>query len=90
MSFGFDEDDFQAATKGAGKYEYFDWYDYDKVKKLNEQKSKQWIKLFVKLKTANEKGDKEALTKAREALRKHEAEGKICKKKAEEAGFYWC
>lgn len=88
MNFNLDEDDLP--MKGFNKYEYFDWYDYAKVEKLNESRSKQWLKLYVKLKKAKESGDESALAKAREAMRKHEADTQICKRKAEEAGHYWC
>lgn len=37
------------------EYEYFDWYDFDKVEKLNQKRSKQLLKLFVKLKNAKKK-----------------------------------
>jgi len=87
MSFDFEDD--VKPPKGCGKYDYFDWYDYDKVEKLNQTRSSQWITIFKKLKDAKEKGDENSLTKARAALRKHEAENKILKQKAEEAGHYW-
>ena len=74
----------------SNKYEYFDWYDYDKVEKLNQSRSKQWLKIYKKIMDAREKDDKSALTKAYEELSKHEKQDSILKKKAEDAGFYWC
>lgn len=89
MSFDFEDDDLKL-PKGYSKYEYFDWYDYDKVEKLNKKRSKEWLKLYVKLREAKKNGDEKAFNKAQEAFRKHEAESKICKQKAEEAGYCWC
>ena len=71
------------------EYEYFDWYDFNKVEKLNQKRSKQWLKLFVKLKGAKEKNDPKAMAKAREALKKHETLDKFLKQKASISGYYW-
>jgi urate oxidase len=72
------------------KYEYFDYYDHAELEKLNEKRSKQWIRLYKKIKGAKEKGDEKAFTKAKEAMKKHEDEDSFIKAKAEETGFYWC
>lgn len=39
---------------------------------------------------AREKGDEEALAKAKEVMRKHETQDNIIKTKARATGFYWC
>lgn len=66
-----------------------DWYDSKKVEAFNKKRSMEWIKLYAKLKEARNSGDGESLSKAREALRKHEAKDKVFKKCAEEAGNCW-
>jgi hypothetical protein len=75
---------------GFGKYDYFDWWDHDKVKELNDKHSKQWIQLYKKVRDAKEKGDEKALDKARQAFRKHEEKGRKYKEKAKETYYYWC
>ncbi|MEI8366660.1 MAG: hypothetical protein WCF65_09625 [Parachlamydiaceae bacterium] len=87
MSFDFDV--VIKNDRGYCKYDYFDWYDYDKVEKLNQKRSKEWIKLYSKLREAKKNGDEKTFTKMRESLKKHETESKILKKKTEEAGHYW-
>lgn len=72
------------------EYEYYDYYDHDKLEKLQEKRSLQWIKLYKKMMDAREKGDEKALVKAKEDMRKHEAQNKIIKAKARATGFYWC
>jgi hypothetical protein len=84
----FDDEDFPRGDS-LGGYDYFDWYDQDKVEKLNQSRAKQWIKLYAKLKEAKKNGEEKALIKAREAFRKHEAETRDLKAKATEAGTYW-
>lgn len=54
MSFEFEDDDLKP-PKGCSKYEYFDWYDHDKVAKLNERRSREWLKIYKNLKEAREK-----------------------------------
>jgi predicted transcriptional regulator len=83
-------DDESEEKKVPGKYEYFDWYDYYKVEKLNQSRANQWLKIYKKLRDTQEKGDQDATVKARTDLRKLDDENKILKKKAEEAGYYWC
>lgn len=63
--------------------------DEDKYEKLNEKRSKQWIRLYQKITIARDKGDEQALRKAQEAMIKHEQKDKIFKAKAEKAGFDW-
>lgn len=82
------EDDLKPA-KGGKKYTPFNWDDSDKVKALNRTRSRQFIKLYVKLKKAKKDGDDETFRKTMEALRKHEAKNKIFKAYAEEAGNDW-
>lgn len=77
--------DFEASSK----YDYFDWYDYDKVEKLQEKRARQWLKIYGKIMDTEEKGDSIALAKAQEALRVHEQQDSILKKKAAAAGYYW-
>lgn len=69
--------------------EYFDWYDYEEIEKLNEKHSRQWIKLYKKIKDASEKGGEKAMAKAREVFRKHEEKGRKYKQKATAAGYCW-
>lgn len=63
--------------------------DEDKYEKMNEKRSKQWIKLYQKMMIARDKGDEQALRKAREAMIKHEQKDRIFKSKAKDAGFDW-
>lgn len=58
-----------------------DFYDYDKLEKLEERRARKWIKLYVKAK----KGEEKAL----EDLKKHEKENAEIKEKARAAGYYW-
>ncbi len=71
------------------KYKYFDWYDFNKVEKLNQNRSKQLLKLLVKLKNANKKNDVKAIAKAREALKRHEEQDEVFKENARKCGYYW-
>lgn len=71
------------------EYEYYDYNDHNKLEKLQEKRSFQWIKLYKKIRDAKEKGDEKALAKAKEAMRKHEAQDQIIKAKANETGYYW-
>lgn len=75
--------------KGCGKYDYFDWYDYNAVEKLRGERAKTYIALVRKWHNAKEKNDEEAKKKAFKAMSKHKAEDEILKKKAENAGSYW-
>lgn len=72
------------------KFEYFDYYDHGELEKLNEKRSKQWIKLYKDIIDARKKGNEKGLIKAKEAMRKHDDQDRFIKAKAEEAGFYWC
>lgn len=58
-----------------------DFYDYEKLEKLQESRAKKWIKLILKAR----QGDPRAL----EAIKKHEAEDREIKKRANQAGYYW-
>lgn len=89
MSYDFEDEELRS-SKGCSKYDYFDWYDYAKVEKLNQMRSKQWLKLYAKLRKAEKEGDTKAFTKIRESLRNHETENEILKRRAESAGYYWC
>jgi hypothetical protein len=70
-------------------YDYFNWYDYEEVEKLNDKYSKQWLRLHKKRMDARDKGDEATLKKTMESIRKHEAKGQMFKQKAEEAGYCW-
>ena len=72
----------------ASKYDYFDWYDHDKVEKLQEKRARQWLKIYGKIMDAKKNGDNDALTKAQEALRAHNQQDSILKRKASVAGYY--
>jgi hypothetical protein len=71
-------------------YDDYDFYDHDKLEKLNEARSKQWIRIYKRMITARGKGDEKALAKAREAMRKHEEKDAILKEKARQTGYCWC
>jgi hypothetical protein len=58
-----------------------DFYDHEKLEKLQESRARKWLKLFLKAK----QGDPGAL----KAVKKHEAEDREIKRKANETGFYW-
>ena len=58
-----------------------DFYDWDALEKLRDQRRRKFMKLIVK---AN-KGDE----KAKKAIRKYEAEEDILKEKATATGYYW-
>lgn len=71
------------------EYKYFDWYDFNKIEKLNERRSKQLLKLLVKFKNANKKKDVKAIAKAQEALKRHEKQDEVFKENARKCGYYW-
>ncbi len=58
-----------------------DFYDYEKLEKLQENRARKWMKLFFKAK----RGDAGAV----EAIKKHEAEDREIKRRANQAGYYW-
>lgn len=70
-------------------YDYFDWYDHDKVSKLNEERNKKKILLIRKITAAKKKGDEKDITKASKAYLKHIKEDEVLKKKAEDTYYYW-
>lgn len=61
--------------------ECIDFYDHDKLEKLQEKRALKWLKLYVKAKH----GDPKAI----EALKKHELEDREIRRRAHEAGYYW-
>lgn len=61
--------------------ERIDFYDHDKLKKLHERRAMKWLRLFLKAK----KGD----PKAKEDIKKHEAEDRLLRARANETGYYW-
>jgi hypothetical protein len=58
-----------------------DFYDHEKLEKLQESRARKWLKLFLKAK----QGDPGAV----EAIKKHEAEDREIKRRANETGYYW-
>lgn len=71
------------------KYEKFDWRDFDKVEKLNQKRSHQWLKIYAKIHFTDKENDIETIEKAKEDLKKHEVLDSFLKKKAAAAGYYW-
>ena len=61
--------------------ELIDFYDHEKLEKLQESRARKWLKLFLKAK----QGDPKAL----EAIKKHEAEDRELKRRASQSGYYW-
>lgn len=68
----------------------YEYYDHKKLEKLQDKRSMQWLKLYKKMMDARKKGDEKSLSKAREALMKHEEKDEIIKEKANNTGFFWC
>lgn len=66
-----------------------DWYDKDEVEKFNEKRSKQWFRLYKKMMDARNNDDEIALSKAREAMQKHEKQDAIYRDMAIEADNDW-
>ncbi len=58
-----------------------DFYNYDKLDKLHEMRSRKWLKLFFKTKNGNQKDI--------EVIRKHEAQDKELKRRSRLADYYW-
>jgi hypothetical protein len=63
--------------------------DEDKIEKLQEKRARKWLQLYKKFMDAREKNDKAALEKTKEALRKHDEQDRVFKKKAEESCSFW-
>jgi len=61
--------------------ERINFYNRDKVDKLHKSRAMKWLKLFLKAK----RGDPKAI----ESIKKHEAEDRLLKARAMEAGYYW-
>lgn len=61
--------------------ELIDFYDYEKLDKLHESRAKKWLKLFLKA----SKDD----SKAKAAIKKHEAEDRELKRRSSATGYYW-
>ena len=72
-----------------GIHRDYDFYDYDKVEKLQEKRSRKLMRIYKKILDAREKGDTKAIEKAREALMKHEEQDQIFKEKSQQSGYYW-
>ena len=68
---------------------YFDWYNYEAVEKLQQERSRKYMDLVRKWVEAKESGKEEVMKKAFNALSKHKKENEVFKKKAEDAGQYW-
>ena len=66
-----------------------DWDDSNEVEKFNNKRSKQWFKLYKKMMEARNIDDEIALSKAREAMQKHEQQDAIYRDKAIEADNNW-
>lgn len=58
-----------------------DFYDWEKLDRLQEKRAKKLLSLLSKAKDGDQK--------AKEALRKHKAEEKILKTKATITGYHW-
>lgn len=58
-----------------------DFYDWKSLEKLQERRAKKFIKLWAKAKEGDQK--------AKEELRKHQAEDRVLKARANETGYYW-
>lgn len=58
-----------------------DFYDYDQLDRLRENRARKWLKLSVQA----EKGD----PKAKRAIKKHEALDRELKIRASITGYYW-
>lgn len=67
----------------------YDFYDYEKVQKLQNERARKYMDLVRKWHDAKEKGDEEAMKKAAKAMLKHKDADKVLKEKAEKAGYYW-
>lgn len=66
---------------GVPTIERIDFYDHGKLEKLQERRARKWIRLFLKAK----RGD----LKAREEIKKHEAEDRVLRARASYAGYCW-
>lgn len=68
-----------------------DWefYDFDKLEELRDQRSSKYMNLVRKWHKAKEKGDDAAKKKAIQAMSKHKESDKVLKEKAEKVGYYW-
>jgi len=66
---------------GIPAVDLIDFYDHEKLEKLHEKRARKWLKLFLKTK----RGD----PKATEDIKKHEAEDRVFRARACEAGYYW-
>lgn len=70
-------------------YGDYDFYDHEKLEKLNKKRSMELLNLYKKIRTLREKGDEKAITKIRLAIIKHEEITAELKKKAAETYYYW-
>ncbi|OJU79644.1 MAG: hypothetical protein BGO10_02105 [Chlamydia sp. 32-24] len=62
-------------------YDALDFYDWEKLDKLQERRAKKFLKLWVKAKEGDQK--------AKEDLKKHEVEERELKRRANETGYFW-
>jgi hypothetical protein len=67
----------------------FDFYDYGAIEKLHERMSKQYLKIAMNLRKAEEKGDAKALERAKKAYAKHKRRNAMIKRKAQVTGYFW-
>lgn len=72
-----------------GIHHEYDFYDHDKLEKLQEKRSRKWLKLYKKFMEAREKRDEGVIEKAMDALGKHERQDVIFKEKSQQTGYYW-
>lgn len=61
--------------------ELIDFYDYDKLEKLQETRARKWLKLYLNAKN----GDKKAI----KDIQKHEEEEREIKNRARQSGYHW-
>jgi hypothetical protein len=62
-------------------YDAIDFYDWEKLDKIQETRAKKFLKLWVKAKHGDQK--------AKEHLRKHQADELEFKRRANETGYFW-
>ena len=66
-----------------------EFYDYERIEKLNEKRNKQKFKIHKKIISAKEKGNQKALEEALDEFRKHCEVDDVLKSKARRAGYFW-
>lgn len=67
----------------------YDFYDYEKVENLKNQRARKYMDYVKRWLTAKEKGNDKAAESVFKSMKKHKEQDEKFKIMAREAGHYW-